>query len=413
MNGQTSLEEILRQQQRSLVSLPLGHLRNGLDLARAQLGSALVKVILGPRRAGKSTFALQLLASSKYAYLNFDDENLLSSIARDGSLKLLRAVAAVYGDEKLLFIDEVQNLPGWELFVNRLHRERYNLVLTGSNANLLSSELATHLTGRYVEFEIMPFSYSEYLRVRPNGTVDEYSRLGGFPEVITSKIEPTSYLSTLANAVIYKDIVRRFKLREPAKLGELWQSLRAQFAQTYTISKLAAALDFSSKSTLQNYLKYIQGSYLISELTRYNTKFREQLKAPRKGYLADLGYIEQHLQPFDVTSRRFENLVYLHLYRALDKTNQTLYYAKTASGREIDFVIKSGTKISALMQVAYTIEHPETREREIRALREAAEEMRCKRLLVITNSTRCRLEEQGQTIELVAAEDLLLGRVDL
>jgi len=137
--------------------------RDGLEAARAAMQDGLIKVVIGPRRAGKSVFALQMLEQSEYAYINFDDERLAGLADFD---ELLMAIVQVYGDVRTIFFDEIQNITNWELFVSRLQRQGYNLLLTGSNAHLLSRELATHLTGRYRAFYLYPFSFAEYLRAR-------------------------------------------------------------------------------------------------------------------------------------------------------------------------------------------------------------------------------------------------------
>jgi predicted AAA+ superfamily ATPase len=132
--------------------------RDGLEKARENLKNNLIKVIIGPRRAGKSVFSIQMLEGLNFAYLNFDDERLTSVSDYD---EILKAIRQVYGDSRIILFDEIQNLPNWELFVNRLHRRGFNIIITGSNAHLLSRGLSNHLTGRYIQFRIFPFSFSE------------------------------------------------------------------------------------------------------------------------------------------------------------------------------------------------------------------------------------------------------------
>ena len=151
-------------------------MRNKEPFAKKWLDSNLIKVILGPRRAGKSVFSLMLLKNRPFMYFNFDDEGLSSAggITTD---KLMKELHARYGQVKTILFDEIQNLPNWELFVNRLHRGGYNLVLTGSNAHLLSQELATHLTGRHMPIEILPFDFNEFLRAKKYQINSEYASL--------------------------------------------------------------------------------------------------------------------------------------------------------------------------------------------------------------------------------------------
>ncbi len=202
--------------------------RSGLEAARALVGNGLVKVITGPRRAGKSVFALQMLGGADFAYVNFDDERLVSLSDYDD---LVAGLAEVYLDTRRLLFDEIQNLPRWELFVNRLQRRGYDLVLTGSNANMLAGEMATALTGRYAGIEILPFSFTECLKAwdslpsrddlvlpevrgRTLRLLDRYLTDGGFPEVAVKGLPAREYLSTLVDAVLFKDEVRRYAVRE-------------------------------------------------------------------------------------------------------------------------------------------------------------------------------------------------------
>ncbi len=137
--------------------------RDNLISAKKELDSSLIKLIMGPRRSGKSTFAFLLLKNKDFAYINFDDENLLKV---DDFDSIIEAIHEVYGTIKYLFFDEIQNLPSWELFINKLKRRKYKIVLTGSNANMLSQDIATVLTGRYTVYEILPFSLTEYLTIK-------------------------------------------------------------------------------------------------------------------------------------------------------------------------------------------------------------------------------------------------------
>src|SRR3989344_5893680 len=197
--------------------------------ARKWLDSGLIKVVLGPRRAGKSVFSLVLLKDRSFMYFNFDDE-ILSSIGGISTDELMKELHAAYGQVKTILFDEIQNLSNWELFVNRLHRGGYNLVLTGSNAHLLSKEFATHLTGRHMPIEILPFDFNEFLRAKKFQISEEYSALpqqrgellnlmenylvnGGFPEVAVNNIDPKDYLEVLFDALVFKDVVKRHRVK--------------------------------------------------------------------------------------------------------------------------------------------------------------------------------------------------------
>lgn len=204
-----------KQDKERLLSLPYVE-RSRQKYAQKWLSSDLIKVILGPRRAGKSVFALMLLKSRSFAYFNFDDESLPGE-EKINLDELITELKLAYGDTKYILFDEIQNLPNWELFANRLHRGGYNLVLTGSNASLLSKELATHLTGRHIPIEILPFNFREVLKAKqyevtpdklllPNEKaklleyITQYMTNGGFPEVVTKGIDPRGYLDVLFDA---------------------------------------------------------------------------------------------------------------------------------------------------------------------------------------------------------------------
>lgn len=225
---------VLKQKQEKTLLLNCQYLeRTKYSSAKKWLDSNLIKVVLGPRRAGKSVFSLMLLRDRPFIYFNFDDEILASTngIATD---QLMKELHAAYGNTKNVFFDEIQNLPGWELFVNRLQREGYNLILSGSSARLLSKELATALTGRHIPIEILPFDFKEFLRAKNFQLDSEYHALpqkhgellhlmneyllnGGFPEVVVNNFGAKDYLEVLFDSIILKDVVKRHKVRFAAK----------------------------------------------------------------------------------------------------------------------------------------------------------------------------------------------------
>lgn len=203
----------------------------------------LVRVVIGPRRACKSVFSAHLAIAENpgCGYVNFDDERLAGITDTDG---LLAALDSAYGNPGLILLDEIQNVPNWELWANRLQRQGRRLMLTGSNAHLLSSELATHLTGRHFSIPMLPFSFAEFLEASSKagapGTSAEkteacrsYSRCGGGPEVVLKKMDGAVYLKMLTSAVIHKDIVTRHRLRAPQALDALALCLLSQPGGVY------------------------------------------------------------------------------------------------------------------------------------------------------------------------------------
>ncbi len=356
----------------------------------------IIKVIAGVRRSGKSTLALLLLKNKNFGYVNFDEKDLTDKNLDD----ILAGVREIYGKIRYLLLDEIQNVEDWELWVNSLQRRGYNLIITGSNAKLLSKELATHLTGRYLEFENFPFSFREFLRSKnfdmknleylkeKQGEVKNFLRdylsEGGFPEYLVKELDE-SYLVTLFNSIIYADIVRRWNIKYPSKLEELVRYLINIFSREYTATKTKNVLNFKSTLTVQNYIKYVEESYLISSLERFSFKQKEFFKMPKKVYCIDFGFIK--IASKRVTrdfGRLMENAVFLELRRRGLKENKDLFYFKDSKNREVDFVIKEGLEIKQLIQVTYASDRDEIENREIKSLLKASELLKCKNLLCIT-----------------------------
>lgn len=368
--------------------------REGIYDARKSIKNNLIKVIVGPRRAGKSVFAIQMLEGLDFAYLNFDDERLLGISDYDD---LLKAIRQVYGETKNILFDEIQNLHNWELFLNRLHRRGANLVITGSNSRLLSKELATHLTGRHIQFQIFPFSFSEFLRAR-NFVIDEtlaikerqgivlnllneYISKGGYPEVLVKNIDSKSYIATLFESILFKDIVKRYNVRYAKKLYELGLYLITNHSSEFSYTRLKNALDFKSVHTVENYTDYLNEAFLIFYAERFSYKIKEQLKSPKKVYAYDTGVINAvKFKTSPDTGRLIENLAAIELLRR----GKEFYCYKTKDGKEVDFAVKEGLKIGQMIQICYDIDQYLTKKRETNALVKAASEAKCKNLIVLT-----------------------------
>lgn len=385
--------------------------------ARKWLDSNLIKVVLGPRRSGKSVFSLMLLKDRPFMYFNFDDE-VLSSAGGITTNELMKELHAAYsGDVKTILFDEIQNLPNWELFINRLHREGYNLVLTGSNAHLLSKELATHLTGRHMPIEILPFDFNEFLRAKKYQVDAEYSDLpqqrgellnlmeqylfnGGFPEVIVSNLDPKDYLEVLFDALLFKDVVKRHKVRFSTQIGNLGSHLINNFANLYTIRKLLKVLNLNSATTTEKYIKYLEEAYLIFSLLRYSPKSGERIKSPRKVYAVDNGFVNaKAIQHSPDRGKLMENLIFTELVKRGVKPNKELFYYKTRNNREIDFVVKKGSEIVALIQSAYDVNNHDVEQREVKALMEASQELSVSNLTVLTWDEEREVEKTGKIIK--------------
>ena len=359
------------------------------------LEKRLIKVISGVRRSGKSYLALLLLKNKNFGYVNFDEKDLLKVKLDD----ILSSVIEIYGRVKFLLLDEIQNVKGWELWVNSLQRRGYNLIITGSNAKLLSKELATHLTGRYLEFETYPFSFREFLRFKKFGyeniyskevqgemkkLLREYMKRGGFPEYLVEELDE-EYLRTLFNAIIYADVVKRWKIREPVKIWDLGRYLLTIFSREYSATKLKNILGFKSTLTVLNYIKYLEEAFLIFTLERFSFKQKEFMKAPKKVYSVDTGLSNAlSVKISEEIGLMMENMVFLELKRRGLRENKDIFYFKDYQGREADFVLKEGLKVRQLIQVTYANARDEIEQREIKSLLKASELLKCKNLLCIT-----------------------------
>lgn len=384
------------------------------------LTSGLIKLITGPRRAGKSVFALQLLKQKKFAYLNFDDNLLLKHFDENN---LWQALLEIYPDFDYLLLDEIQNLPAWELWIAKLYRRGVNLIITGSNSKLLSGEMATALTGRFVQFSILPFSYEEVLAWNNIPTVSdtptqralllqqltEILKYGAFPETVKLRSLTRNYLSALYDSIILKDVTKRFKIRNTNELYHLSAYLLTNYCNPFSATQLAEEQNIGSVHTVQKFCKYLTESYLFFFLSRYNNKLKIMKKAPQKVYVIDNGFVAA--QSFELSENRgrlLENLVFIELLRRGYNTQQTLFYYRTRNDKEIDFVCRNITQIEKLIQVSYDLQHPKTYNREISALIEASGELKCSNLLILTWDDERTVKENGVSISIIPVWKWLL-----
>ena len=390
-----------RAERDELLSRPYQQRHTKYD-ADELLQNPLIKLITGPRRVGKSVFALLMLQGKNFAYLNFDDNQLLEKWNEDLAMS---ALDDVYPDYDFMLLDEIQNLPDWDLWVSKLYRHGKNLIITGSNANMLSSEMATVLTGRYLQIEMLPFSLEETMRwknISPDREeqaaqaivlADDYMRNGGYPETIHARSITKSYLSTLFDSILLKDVAQRHNVRNTSDLYNLATYLLSNFCNPISANELAGELGMSSVATTKKFCDYLNEPYLFFYLPRFNNKLKLMNKAPKKVYVVDNGFVQS--TAFNLSEnlgRLLENQVFVELLRRGYIPGQTLFYYRTRNDKEIDFVTRKGAKVEQLIQVCYDMTSEKTRKRELDALVEAAEELHCDNLLVITNSQEEKIE---------------------
>lgn len=381
------------------------------------LESSVPKLITGPRRAGKSVYAMQILSDKNYAYLNFDDTLLLGAFD-EGSV--MQALAEVYPGYEYLLLDEVQNLHSWDAWVAKLYRRGVNLVITGSNANLLSSEMATLLTGRYLEIKILPFSMEETLnyrgapinaelpdeRARLALEMDDYLKKGGYPEIVKNREIEQAYLSAMFDSIILKDVAQRHKIRKITELYDLADYLISNYSNPLSYNEIAKELSLGSVTTVKKFCGYLAEPYLFFYLPRCDNKLKEMKKAPRKVYVIDNGFI--YTRSFELSSnngRQLENMVFIELLRRGFDLKKSLFYYRTSNDKEVDFVTRDGRKVTSLIQVSYDISKTKTRERELDALVKASEELKCDNLLLITWDQNEEVNYKGKMISILSVEN--------
>ena len=377
------------------------------------LNSSLIKLITGPRRVGKSTQALLMLRDKNFAYLNFDNYSLLE--AWDANL-VMRMLDDVYPDYEYILLDEVQNLDGWDLWVSELYRLGKNLVITGSNARMLSSEMATVLTGKYLQVEMLPFSLEEFFdwnkldlyKLKPEDITnsfvltDDYLRNGGYPEVVASRQLTRSYLDTLFDSIIWKDVAKRHNVRNVTDLNNLAMYLVSNFCNPVSANDLTTELGFSSVNTTKKYMDYLHEPYLFYYLSRYNNKLKLMKKAPRKVYVVDNGFVaSKAFSLSDNLGRLLENQVFIELVRRGYDVEKTMFYYRSRNNKEVDFVLRKGTKIERLVLVCYDMSNPKTEKREVDSIVECAGELKCDNLVIVTNNDKRTIEKDSYKIDVV------------
>ena len=403
-----------RAERDELLSRPYQQRHTKYD-ADELLKSPLIKLITGPRRVGKSVFALLMLQGKNFAYLNFDDNQLLEKWDEDLAMS---ALDDVYPDYDFMLLDEIQNLPDWDLWVSKLYRRGKNLIITGSNAKMLSSEMATVLTGRYLQIEMLPFSLEETMSWKNIShdreeqaaqaimLADDYMRNGGYPETIPSRSITKSYLSTLFDSILLKDVAQRHKVRNTNDLYNLATYLLSNFCNPISANELAGELGLSSVATTKKFCDYLNEPYLFFYLPRFNNKLKLMNKAPKKVYVVDNGFVQS--TAFNLSEklgRLLENQIFVELLRRGYIPGQTLFYYRTRNDKEIDFVTRKGAKVEQLIHVCYEMTSEKTRKRELDALVEAAEELHCDNLLIITNSQEEKIEWKGTAILVKSIQD--------
>ena len=390
--------------------------------------------IIGPRRTGKTFYLLQKFSKLRKAgkaalFFPLDDDRIYPPTLDDLST-LVKVFYELFpeAEEKYLFLDEVQEVENWELFVKRaMERHGFRVYLAGSSSKLLSREIATALRGRTLTFEMLPFSFQEFLRAKGVGVgrhlstreeavvktlLREYLEFGGFPEVvlIEDRYLKRKTLSEYVDVMLYRDVVERHGVKNLKAVRLFLKLLITSFAKEFSVNRTARYMKGIgvdvSKNTLYSYFDYFEEAYVVFPLRKFSYNLKEIEKSLPKVYIVDTGLINAYSpRPGRSIGRLMENAVFLELRR---RENE-LYYFKDERGREVDFLVKEGNEVSGLIQVSYTIEEPETFEREVSALLSASEELGCDNLTIINWERDDVIEMEGKKIRLIPLWKFLLG----
>ena len=349
-------------------------------LKKVDLSSQHVKIITGIRRSGKSTLLYQLLKKTGiYNFISFEDPRLTGFGVND-FFKLERIFQKHGSKESIYFFDEIQNIPGWEKFVRILHDKKARVIISGSNASLLSRELGTGLTGRQISYELYPFSYKEFLLSsnKPAGekSFNNYLLSGGFPEYLKSLNE--DMLIQLFNDLIYRDIVVRHNIRNARVVKELAVYMASNIGKEFSYNNLSKNFDVGSINTILSYISFFEDAYLFFPISKFSYSLKKQAKNPKKIYGIDTALMGKLSMSFtEDRGRKLENIVFIDLKRG----GRDIYYYKNKN--ECDFVVVNNAQIENVIQVCYEL-HADNMEREINGLTEAMTDLKKDTGLILT-----------------------------
>jgi len=388
------------------------------------LDTGLVCVITGARRSGKSYIMRQAVKRlidkgvkrNEILMINFEDPRFPRL-----DVTLLQKIYEVYLEflapkgTPYIFLDEVQEVDGWEKWVRTMREiKKGKIVVSGSNAKLLSKELATLLTGLHIDLTVYPLSFKEFLylnnlnlkdnlevevkEVEIKSLLRKYIEFGSFPEVVLNK-EKREILMRYYDDIINKDLINRYKIRKVEQIKSLSRYYLTNVSNLITFTSLEKYLNVSS-DTVEKFSEYLENAYMLFLLRRFSYKVREQDKSPKKVYSIDTGLANTVGFRFsEDLGRLAENIVFLELKRkALSNPNFEIFYWKNEYHKEVDFVIKDGVKVTQLIQVCFNISEERTKRREIGALIKAMNEFELKEGIVLTEEFEAKEEIEGKRI---------------
>lgn len=379
-----------------------------------------ILILSGIRRSGKSTIQRSILNETpgRDYYLNFDDDRLVQFQIQDFQM-LLEVFIELFGKQETFFFDEIQNIEGWERFIRRLYEQGYKIFITGSNANLLSKELGTRLTGRFIQLEVYPLSFKEIIlheypevfnkkmiSTEDVGTVlyhfSIYLKHGGIPEYY--KFRKAEYLKDLYEGILYRDVVVRHHVTHEKALRELVYYFASNIGKEFSYRKLSEVVGLSTPNTVSNYCSYLEQCYLCFFLSRYSYSLKKQIQYNKKCYMIDPALIQTiGFRVSENRGRLLENIVFLEL----KMKGKDLYFHKDK--KECDFLIRDKNQITQAIQVAISIKDEKVKKRELEGLIEALKTYQLKEGLILTENENESFEIEGFRIQVQPLWGWLLG----
>jgi len=395
MLAKERIKEILFEQQTKINAKEFGIERNALSQIENKIPIPHIVIISGIRRCGKSTLLRQIIAryfqNQNYYYINFDDERWLGFESQNFNI-IYECLIELFGTANTFFIDEIQNIERFESFVRRFYDDDFKFYLTGSNSDMLNSELASKLTGRYVEISLQPFNFTEYLKLKSisfdKNTIyntgeraviqenfEKYLILGGMPEYL--KFSDTDILKQVYDNIITKDIALRFHVSKVFEMRELYQYLITNFSRRYSYSSLAQNISLESKITVKEYISFFEITFLGTQIYKFDHSYKKQIANDKKLYIVDNAFIPLVSNATVKDSGRLlENMV----FNILKNKNQVFYFSDK---NECDFITQQNNKINGIYQVCYQL-NEQNRKREIAGIIQACEMFNFKQVTILT-----------------------------
>lgn len=398
------IEEVIVSQNEHWRKKAVGVQRDSLSGIKVHENFA--QIITGIRRCGKSTLLLQLMSKKHQTalFLNFEDPRL-AGFEQDDFRRLDEAIKNT--KSRYLLFDEIQMLSNWELYVRQKLDENYLVVVTGSNATLLSRELGTKLTGRHLSAELFPFSYKEYLQLKKKKdslqTLKSYLTEGGFPEFL--KTGEPAVLHQLLDDILLRDIAVRYGVRDTNSLRQLAVYLISNIGKPVSATNLSKLFNIKAVSTVLEYFSHLEDAYLLQFVPKFSYSLQTQIRNPKKVYAIDLGLFTHNSITFsEEQGRRLENCVYLHFRR---QGKELFYYNEK---KECDFIVLDKGKVERAVQVCYEI-NADNLQREIDGLMDALLFFNLKKGYIITLNQTDVYRKEGKEIKLMPINELLLEEI--